>query len=404
MLEAAGFDFRSRQPQQLVVKLSQACGFTKEVCSLAYAICMDLYSTFAPLKQTTWTMAIACVELAARLRPNEVNVDSTLQEGGMDYEKGAVDRAQVLETLLDLLDMYTHFRSMTTVGREAPLDTFIGITIQLKQECEAKGLHRFTESPSLIDAPVSPQNGNNAPTNGVKRSPASRSGASPASPAQPSGEGRSSRATTIRREDKRDRNANKDSSSLASPAVASPSDVRPGQRGQAGTVRFMMDNRRAAEENDEVDRYYRDEYEEVEDMEEVVDEPNVPAPRNNVNNRSKPKREEERNGTTTRERDRLRGREREDPRDRDRDRRAAGGHRESRHRDEEYDRATPRHRERERERGKDREKDRERERDRERDRERERDRDYDRRDRHREDYHDRRHREREREPYEDRRR
>lgn len=96
MLEAAGFDFRNRQPQQLVVKLAQACGFPRSACVTAYNICMDLYSTFAPLKQTTWAMTIACVELTARLYPDETDLQSTLQDGGIDYDKWRVERAEVM--------------------------------------------------------------------------------------------------------------------------------------------------------------------------------------------------------------------------------------------------------------------------------------------------------------------
>lgn len=96
MLEAAGFDFRNRQPQQLVVKLAQACNFTRGATLTAYNICMDLYSTFVPLKQTTWTIAIACVELAARLHPDDVDLTQTLPEGGIDYQRYKVDRSEVM--------------------------------------------------------------------------------------------------------------------------------------------------------------------------------------------------------------------------------------------------------------------------------------------------------------------
>lgn len=96
MLEASGFDFRNRQPQQLVVKLAQSCDFTRGATLTAHNICMDLYSTFAPLKQTTWTLATACVELAARLHPNDTDLNLVLQDGGIDYERYKVDRSEVM--------------------------------------------------------------------------------------------------------------------------------------------------------------------------------------------------------------------------------------------------------------------------------------------------------------------
>ena len=68
MLEAAGFDFRSRYPQKLVIKLLRASQLDHTAAGkTAYSMCLDIYRTFGPLKQTTPTIAIACVELAARL-------------------------------------------------------------------------------------------------------------------------------------------------------------------------------------------------------------------------------------------------------------------------------------------------------------------------------------------------
>lgn len=92
MLEGAGFDFRSRQPQKLVIKLARWCGFTKErVGKTAYNMSLDLYRTFAPLKQTTATMALACVELAARL------CDARLERvQAIDYARWKISRAEVM--------------------------------------------------------------------------------------------------------------------------------------------------------------------------------------------------------------------------------------------------------------------------------------------------------------------
>ena len=68
MLEASGFDFRNRHPQRLIVKMAKSQGLRKaKVGKTAYRISLDLYRTFAPLKQTTPTMAFACLELAAHL-------------------------------------------------------------------------------------------------------------------------------------------------------------------------------------------------------------------------------------------------------------------------------------------------------------------------------------------------
>ena len=98
MLEAAGFDFRNCYPQKLLLKVAKLCSFDGEtVGKTAYKMCLDLYRTFAPLKQTASTMALACVELAARLHGTLVDCD--LSEKGIDYQKWFTSRAEVMGKL-----------------------------------------------------------------------------------------------------------------------------------------------------------------------------------------------------------------------------------------------------------------------------------------------------------------
>jgi CTD kinase subunit beta len=95
MLESAGFDFRNRYPQKLVVKLAKAVGFEKgKEGHTVWNLSMDLYRTWAVLKQSTTTMAVACVELAARLhgKAGEEYVD----KGALDYKKWNTSRAEVM--------------------------------------------------------------------------------------------------------------------------------------------------------------------------------------------------------------------------------------------------------------------------------------------------------------------
>lgn len=94
MLEASGFDFRSRHPQMLTIKLARACGFDRIMGKTAYYVCIDLYRTFAPLKQTVAAMAIASVELAARLH-NE-HVAAVVGEDGIDYKRWHITRPEVM--------------------------------------------------------------------------------------------------------------------------------------------------------------------------------------------------------------------------------------------------------------------------------------------------------------------
>jgi CTD kinase subunit beta len=96
MLEASGFDFRSRHPQDLLIKLAKFYKFekTSQVLKTAYAISLDLYRTFAPLKQQTATLAFACLELAGRLLGEE-NYDIW---SGRDYSSWRINRALVMGT------------------------------------------------------------------------------------------------------------------------------------------------------------------------------------------------------------------------------------------------------------------------------------------------------------------
>ena len=94
MLEASGFDFRNRYPQKLLMKLVKECNLDKEVGATAYKISLDLYRTFAPLKQTTQTMALACLELAIRVC--DVDLSTVVSKSGFDYEKWATTRQEIM--------------------------------------------------------------------------------------------------------------------------------------------------------------------------------------------------------------------------------------------------------------------------------------------------------------------
>ncbi|KAF2245640.1 cyclin-like protein [Trematosphaeria pertusa] len=228
MLESAGFDFRNRYPQKLMVKLMRTLGFDKNnEAKTAWNLSIDLYRTFAPLKQTTPTMAIACIELAARL--HEMDTSKIVDTGVMRYNKWNTTRAEVMETLLDLLDLYTHHRGSTSVGPLYSLETFINVRIKLNQEASAANIPRYAAyaSESASDSQMS---------NGVKP----RNGIDPTSPLTP-----------------------------ATPGTISPGTMHPptsaiGIRGQNGTVRFMIDAKRARDERAEVDKYLTVEMEEYE--------------------------------------------------------------------------------------------------------------------------------------------
>lgn len=93
MLEASGFDFRNRHPQQLMIKLAKYYGYERQstLVKTAYGISIDLYRTFSPLKQSTPTLAFACLELAGRLLKDQ-NADIV---EGKDYHRWGINRAMV---------------------------------------------------------------------------------------------------------------------------------------------------------------------------------------------------------------------------------------------------------------------------------------------------------------------
>jgi CTD kinase subunit beta len=229
MLESAGFDFRNRYPQKLMVKLARALKFDRNNASkTAWNLSIDLYRTFAPLKQSTPTLAIACVELAARL--HEMDTSRMIDAGILKYSRWATSRAEVMETLLDLLDLYTHHRGSTSVGPLYTLEAFIDIRIGLNQEASAANIPRYALYAS--EAPSDAQHS----SNGFKP----RNGIDPTSPLTP-----------------------------ATPGTVSPGNAQPptsaiGIRGQNGTVRFMLDAARARDERNEVDRFHKIEEEEYE--------------------------------------------------------------------------------------------------------------------------------------------
>lgn len=96
MLEASGFDFRNRHPQEFLIKLAKFYNYekTSRVVKTAYVMSLDLYRTFAPLKQQTATMAFACLELAGRLLGEE---NKDLWQG-KDYAAWRIDRGMVMGT------------------------------------------------------------------------------------------------------------------------------------------------------------------------------------------------------------------------------------------------------------------------------------------------------------------
>ncbi|THX05507.1 cyclin [Aureobasidium pullulans] len=244
MLESAGFDFRSRHPQEVVIKVVKESGLPRDPLGrTAYDMSIDVYRTFAPLKQTTSTIAIACVELSARLlnMSTEFNMDAIVGPQGTSLEKWSTDRGMVMETLLDLLDLFTHHRHATIVGPQFSMDNYIALRILLNKEATASNIPRYCNWVEPANKSVL----NGASNGGAKHSPVS-----PAIPGS---------------------NMSPNSPPAMGPTTATGARSRVGERGKDGTVRFMLSAERARGEKEIVAKFFAED--EWEEYEEEIDVP-----------------------------------------------------------------------------------------------------------------------------------
>lgn len=228
ILETIGFDFRVRYPQKTLIKVIRQL-FTpeeaQELMPIAYQMSLDLYKTFAPVKESTFTMALAMAELTTLI--TDLHVEKMKSVDPVKYH---TNRGSVVETMLDLLDLYTQFTKSTKVGNKVELSKFIDIKIKLNQEVETTtGLSRFQD---LCDRCEVDDERKYPITPGSATSPAT-TGSWPAS------------------------------SSLK----------RGKQGGEQGTMRFVFDAEEARREQDTVAEYFKEEYEEYQiEVEEPIPE------------------------------------------------------------------------------------------------------------------------------------
>lgn len=151
------------------------------------------------------------------------------------------------ETLLDLLELYTHHRNQTAVGPEFPVDVFLSVRIPLNQESEARRLPRFTEWLKIPNEKNVSGYGPlalNGAANGSHHSRSSSKNVSPKDVTSPStnsssGPGSGSTAAT------------------SVPGAAQGGRPRIGERGREGTIRFILNPDREREEREVVETFRR---------------------------------------------------------------------------------------------------------------------------------------------------
>jgi CTD kinase subunit beta len=296
VLESGAFDFRSRSPHHILVKIAKNLfsrlpdehGLdSRAVTGLAWTILTDMHRTFAPLKQTSATLALASLELALRLQAGAVEQLPSAISGNLEAlnDGWKSSRQEVMETLLDSLDLYTHHTAATILGSRFSLDDFLRIRLTFNRECTSSALPRYATV-----QPTATENGNGF-SNTLR---VSNGHPTPVSPPQ---------------------------FVQTAQQINAALPVHPTAEG-GGTLRFMLNPQRAIDEKIQYNRFHIEEWEEYE---EEIEIPIVPA---------KPREYE---------------RDRERDRDRGRDGHATNFESGRRHGRDDYSRDHDRHRDRERE-------------------------------------------------------
>jgi CTD kinase subunit beta len=236
VLQAIRFKFTSKDQHQLLVRIIKSLPQAANKAAVgndAYTVLTDLSRTFALLKQTSPTLAIAALELAARIHADVTRSTELLGlVQAIDLDKWSISRDMVMETLLDALDLYTHHSPSTVLGPHFTLDNFLRIRLALNQECSDHNLPRYAKKPESAANGSTLRAANGHPT--------------PVSPPDPT--------------------------QAAQQTTAAQNNMPPVPEG-GGTYRYMLNPQLAADEKAQVRTYYDEVWEEYE---EVI---NVPLPK-----------------------------------------------------------------------------------------------------------------------------
>ncbi|EGS21736.1 C-terminal domain kinase-like protein [Thermochaetoides thermophila DSM 1495] len=248
ILETIGFDFRVQYPQKLLIKMVRKM-FPREDASqqeegkqflrVAYDMAIDIYKTFAPIKQTSFTLVLAILELTSLLLDTDAEKMRAFKEAASWHS----EKAAVFETLLDLLDLYTQFPKSTKIGLRFELKKLMDVKIEINNLMTREKYQRYQGWCDRC-----------APDPHDTRSLTPSSITSPAT----------------------------------NPSLSGTTSVKRKATSTEGTMRFVFDADEARKEKALVDRYFIDEYEEHEiEVEEPIKEP---EPRHNSRNTHPPHR------------------------------------------------------------------------------------------------------------------
>ncbi|KAM7203465.1 CTD kinase subunit beta [Naviculisporaceae sp. PSN 640] len=137
ILETIGFDFRGQYPQKYLIKMvrtmfprdSSDPTEAQKFLRVAYDMSIDLYKTFAPIKQSTSTLVMAILEVTALFLGNHMDKVEAIKSN----KAWQTNRGCVLETMLDLMDLYTQFPKSTKVGSQFDINRAMDIKIELNK-------------------------------------------------------------------------------------------------------------------------------------------------------------------------------------------------------------------------------------------------------------------------------
>jgi CTD kinase subunit beta len=226
ILETINFDFRTRCPQKSLPKVTKEIfgrgPEAKMLHDVGYVILLDMYKTFVPIKQTCHTMVLTALELAALLTGKQLDKINNIDPAAFTTTRGVV-----VESLLDILDLYTQHHKSTKLCAMFDLNKFIEIKIQINSEVESDPkLSRYAEWCDECEAKYLEQTSAPGPNPGLATSfPGSNS-------------------------------------------------VKRSARGQGETLRYVFDAEEAKKEKEVVEGYFKDEFEEyVVEEEEAIPEP-----------------------------------------------------------------------------------------------------------------------------------
>ncbi|KAF2719327.1 hypothetical protein K431DRAFT_286909 [Polychaeton citri CBS 116435] len=253
VLESSGFDFRSSQSHPIIIKLCRRLpesSIRDKVSKTAWTILTDLHRTFAPLKQTSSSLAIASIQLATQLQDLAMGSEESKELSDavqqIDLDQWSTNREEVMETLLDGLDLYTQHTTSTILGTKFSLDDFLRIRLSLNKECTDSSIARHTTAPSspLPHGPNNVSVANGHPT--------------PVSPPELQAQQQVMGPTVL-------------------PMPPLPE--------TGGTLRFILNPELASDEKAKVQRYFTEEWEEYEE------EIEVPVPRASSRERDRDRRD-----------------------------------------------------------------------------------------------------------------